>query len=202
MVTSGCPPLPNLPPTSTAVFCVDCKTGTLVWETNAKDKAEPVRVENAFPAIVSRDQFTRVADLLRSRAPSRVHPRRVASSYLLSGLVKCAKCGKALAGHEAKRGKFAYYVCQSLAERGRGACNAPRLNAKRFERLIVDQSTQKEEAETACLLVVTKRRRGGNFSKGGSVFLVGRTGQWLCSKLVLSLSSGPALGSDRLGRDC
>ena len=27
-----------------------------------------------------------------------------------------------------------------------------------------------------CLPAVTKRRRGGNFSKGGSVFLVGRTG--------------------------
>ena len=27
-------------------------TGTLVWETNAKDKWEPVRVENTFPAIV------------------------------------------------------------------------------------------------------------------------------------------------------
>ena len=27
--------------------------GALVWGTNAKDKAEPVRVEKAFPAIVS-----------------------------------------------------------------------------------------------------------------------------------------------------
>ena len=54
-----------------------------------------------------------------------------------------------------------------------------------------------------CLPAVTKRRRGGgNFSKGGSVFLVGRTGQWLCSELGFSLSNGPALGNYRLDRDC
>ena len=114
-------------------------TGTLVWGTNAKDKSEPVRVENTFPAIVSRDQFTCIAAMMRSRAPSKVNPRRISSSYLLSGLVKCAECGKALTGHDAKSGKYAYYICQSLAKRGSGACSAPRLNAKRFEQLIVDQ---------------------------------------------------------------
>ena len=60
-------------------------TGALVWGTNAKDKAEPVRVENAFPAIVSREEFQHVAELMRSRAPTKAHPRRVASSYLLNG---------------------------------------------------------------------------------------------------------------------
>ena len=114
-------------------------TGSLVWGTRAKDKTPPVRVENAFPAIVSQEEFLGVAALLESRAPSHSHPRRSASSYLLSGLVKCRRCGKALSGQESKSGKFAYYVCQSLLKQGSGACDAPRLNAKRFERLIVDQ---------------------------------------------------------------
>ena len=114
-------------------------TGTLVWGTKAKDKAEPVRVEKAFPAIVSKSQFRRVNKLMRSRAPKRVHPRRVGSSYLLSGLVKCKRCNRALSGQDSKSGKFSYYVCQSLMKRGSGACDAPRLNAKGFEALIVDQ---------------------------------------------------------------
>ena len=113
--------------------------GALVWGTNAKDKAEPVRVEKAFPAIVSKSQFRRVNKLMRSRAPKRVHPRRVGSSYLLSGLVKCKRCNRALSGQDSKSGKFSYYVCQSLMKRGSGACDAPRLNAKGFEALIVDQ---------------------------------------------------------------
>ncbi len=112
-------------------------TGTLLWGTKAKDEAEPVRVEKAFPAIVSKAQFGRVNQLMRSRAPRFSHPRRVGSSYLLSGLVKCRRCNRALSGQDSKGGKFAYYVCQSLMKRGSGACDAPRLNARRFEELVV-----------------------------------------------------------------
>ena len=113
-------------------------TGTLVWGANAKDQTPPVRVADAFPALVSAAQFRRVAALLASRGPAKAHPRRSASSYLLSGLVKCRRCGRALTGQAAKRGQFAYYVCQSLLHRGSGACDAPRLNARRFEGLIVE----------------------------------------------------------------
>ena len=112
-------------------------TGAMVWGNTAKDKAEPVRVEKAFPAIVSKAQFRRVAKLMRSRAPKVANPRRVSSSYLLSGLVKCHRCNRALSGQDAKSGQFAYYVCQSLIKRGSGACDSPRLNARRFEELVV-----------------------------------------------------------------
>ena len=98
----------------------------------------PVRVEDAFPAIVSRGDYKRVAAILESKAPSKVHPRRAASPYLLSGIVKCETCGKALTAHEAKSGQFTYYVCHSLLKQGRGACDTPRLNSKRFERRIID----------------------------------------------------------------
>ena len=96
-------------------------------------------MEGAVPTVVSAEQFHRVAGLLQSRAPAKVHPRRVSSPYVLSGLVRCERCDKALTGQESKSGRFAYYVCQSLLKRGSGVCDAPRLNAKRFERLIVDQ---------------------------------------------------------------
>ena len=114
-------------------------TGTLVWGARGKDKAEPVRIEKAFPAIVSKAQFRRVNKLMHSRAPKRTHPRRVGSSYLLSGLVKCHKCKRALSGQDAKSGQFAYYVCQSLIKQGSGACDSPRLNARRFEELVVEK---------------------------------------------------------------
>ncbi len=117
-------------------------TGTLVWGTTAKDNTPPVRVENAFPATVSQREFKRVAKMLRSKAPKVTHPRRTASPYLLSGLLTCQTCGKALSAAEAKGGRYTYYVCHSLLKRGSGECTTPRLNAKRFERLIVDQIRQ------------------------------------------------------------
>ena len=113
--------------------------GTLVWGANAKDNAPPVRVENAFPAIVSQREFKRVQRTLQSKAPKVTHPRRAASPYLLSGLLICQTCGKALSAAEAKGGRYTYYVCHSLLKRGSGECTTPRLNAKRFERLIIDQ---------------------------------------------------------------
>ena len=114
-------------------------TGALIWGVNAKDNAEPVRVEKAFPAIITRAQFGRVGKLMRARAPKTSHPRRVGSTYLLSGLVKCKACNRALSGQDAKSGQFAYYVCQSIMKRGKNACVTPRLNARRFEQMIVDK---------------------------------------------------------------
>ena len=113
--------------------------GTLVWGKRSKDKTPPVRVEGALPAIVSREEFERVQELLKSRAPKVVHPRRASSPYLLSGLLKCESCGRALTAAEAKSGKYTYYVCQSLMERGKEACATPSLNAKRFEETIIGQ---------------------------------------------------------------
>ena len=114
-------------------------TGTLVWGVRSKDKTPPVRVEDAFPAIVTRDEFERANKLLQSRAPKVVHPRRASSPYLLSGLARCESCGQALTAAEAKSGRYTYYVCQSLIKRGREACGTPRLNAKRFEETIIGQ---------------------------------------------------------------
>ena len=112
-------------------------TGALVWGTKGKGKDEPVRVEKAFPSIVSKTRFRRVNRLMRSRAPKVAHPRRVGSTYLLSGLVKCKACNRALSGQDAKSGQFSYYVCQSIMKHGKDACETPRLNARRFEELVV-----------------------------------------------------------------
>ena len=122
-----------------AILVNEAYTGTLVWGLNAKDNAEPVRVDKAFPAVITKAQFGRVGKLMRSRAPKQSHPRRVGSTYMLSGLVKCKACNRALSGQDAKSGQFAYYVCQSKMKRGKDACNSPRLNARRFEEMIVEK---------------------------------------------------------------
>ena len=96
-----------------------------------------MRVEKAFPAIITRAQLQRVGKHLSSRAPKFSHPRRVGSSYLLSGLAKCKTCNTPLIGRFAQSGKYSYYVCQSTIKLGRDACETPTLNARRFEELVV-----------------------------------------------------------------
>ena len=48
-------------------------------------------------------------------------------------------CGKAMTAAEAKSGKYTYYICHSLLKRGKGTCKTPRLNAKKFEKVIDDE---------------------------------------------------------------
>ena len=109
----------------------------MIWGANAKDKADPIRIEKAFPAIISKAKSQRVNSLMRSRAPKVINPRRVGSSHLLSGLLKCKACNRALSAQVAKSGQFSYYVCQSIMKHGKDACNTPRLNARRFEEMVV-----------------------------------------------------------------
>ena len=99
-----------------------------------------MRVEDAHPAIVSKRDFQKARRLLGSRAPKKVNPRRASRPLpRLSGIAKCKTCGKAMTAAEAKSGKYTYYICHSLLKRGKGACETPRLNAKNFEKIIVDE---------------------------------------------------------------
>ena len=138
-------------------------TGTLVWGEGAKDQGEPVRVEKAFPAIISQAQFQRVNRFMRSRAPRVSHPRRVGSSYLLSGLARCRACNSPLTGRFAKSGQYAYYVCPTNIKVGRDACPTPTLNARRFEELVVNRirSNILTEDSIRALVKVVESEMGG-----------------------------------------
>ena len=118
-------------------------TGVVVWGRKSKDDREPVRAENAHPAIVSRGLFDQVQEQLRQKAPSVTHPRRAGSNHLLSGLVKCKRCRLALIAAPAKSGQYTYYVCTSVLKRSREECDTPRFNSKKLERLIVGEIRQR-----------------------------------------------------------
>ena len=114
-------------------------TGTIVWGRHSKRGLPVIRTDNACPAIVNRSTFKKVQELIGSRSFNYIHPRRVSSQYLLSGLARCGQCGKALIGMEAKKGKFSYYVCGTLNKKGAGSCKARYLNSKKLEGLVIDK---------------------------------------------------------------
>ena len=116
-------------------------TGTAVWGLKSKDEKaqEPVRVENAWPALVSRELFDAVQQGLHERAPTVQRPARVGSQYLLSGLLRCGVCGKPYSAQGAKSGQYAYYVYPTSIKVGKHACETPTLNARRFEELVVNR---------------------------------------------------------------
>ena len=132
-------------------------TGTAVWGVKSKDEKaqEPVRVEDAWPALVSRETFDLVQQGLHERAPTVQRPARVGSQYLLSGLLRCGVCGKPYSAQGAKSGQFAYYVCASLFREGAGACTARYLNATKVENLVVEKVMERILTEETITELVT-----------------------------------------------
>ena len=116
-------------------------TGTAVWGRTSKgEKAQdPVRVEGAWPALISRGLFDAVQEAMRDRAPKVQRPARVGSRFLLSGLLKCGVCGRPYSAQGAKSGQFAYYICGTLFREGAGTCSARYLNAPRVEDFVVEK---------------------------------------------------------------
>ena len=121
-------------------------TGTAVWGRTSKGKQaeNPVKVEGAWPALVSREVFDAVQQGMRSRAPNVQRPGRVGNTYLLSGLLKCGLCDRAYIGQKAKGGQFAYYICGTLYR-----------DATRMEDFIVEKSRERILTEETIVELIT-----------------------------------------------
>ena len=78
-------------------------TGTLIWGANAKDKAEPVRIEKAFPAIISKAKSQRVNSLMRSRAPKVINPRTESEAPTCSAACSSARRATGRSPHRSPR---------------------------------------------------------------------------------------------------
>jgi len=97
--------------------------GSLVWggrlgHTAIHSGLPPVRVENAWPAIIDKETYSLVRQKMAVDAPEAVHPRVVPSFYLLSGLIYCS-CGRAMIGRSAKSHRYYYYVCSRSHKQGK-----------------------------------------------------------------------------------
>ena len=132
-------------------------TGTAVWGKTSKgeEAQDPVRVEGAWPALVSRKLFDDVQQAMRDRAPKVQRPGRVGSKFLLSGLLKCGVCGRPYSAQGAKSGQFAYYICATLYREGAGTCSARYLNAPKLETFVVEKIRERILNEETIVELVT-----------------------------------------------
>ena len=137
-------------------------TGTAVWGRTAKGESDPdpVRVEGAWPALVSRELFDTVQQAMKDRAPAKRKPGRVGSKFLLSGLLRCGVCGRPYTGQGAKGGQFAYYICGTLYREGAGTCEVRYLNAPRVEDFVVENMDERQSTRKTTVLVGGGPRAG------------------------------------------
>ena len=132
-------------------------TGTAVWGKTSKGQEadDPVRVEGAWPALVSRELFEDVQQAMSERAPKVQRPGRVGSQYLLSGLLRCGVCSRPYSAQGAKSGQFAYYICGTLFREGAGTCSARYLNAPKLETFVVEKIRERILNEETIVALAT-----------------------------------------------
>jgi site-specific DNA recombinase len=93
------------------------------------------------PPLLAPDLFARAGEILKARGEDASLRRSNRSDYLLTGLVRCAGCGKRYLGVSAnsKSGRYRYYVCFSRHHYGRASCEADTLPAEELEQAILTQ---------------------------------------------------------------
>lgn len=122
-------------------------TGDLVWNKTRvsdekivkSDSNDVIRVKGTHPAIVDREQFERVQKRLKENNPKQMHPRYASSDYLLTGIMFCGKCGKAMTGHPAKSSKYFYYNCNTRIREGTSECTTKSIRKEKLESFVLDK---------------------------------------------------------------
>ena len=96
-----------------------------------------VVIENAHPPIVDPETYERARSLREKR--SHAHPRELASDYLLSGLLRCKRCGAKMYGVSAKSGTQFYYVCKRFYESGKTQCGSRFVRRDRLDGVVLEK---------------------------------------------------------------
>src|SRR5215471_20706628 len=111
-----------------------------VLEYNFRERygpVEPTTIPGFYPVIIDQQLFDRVQEKLRLSAANWRNSYANRTTYLLSGLVVCASCGRRYLGTSAKGGKFHYYGCGSYLKGGKKSCAARLINKNKLENAVL-----------------------------------------------------------------
>ena len=129
----------------TRILTNESYTGTLIQgkvttpnykvkKTVIKDEEDWVVIPNAFEAIITKEQFDMVQEILKK--DTRVAPDKK-SVYLFSGIVVCGDCGRQMSRKVSTVSgkKYVYYMCS--ANKKEGVCSSHRIREDVLEKAVV-----------------------------------------------------------------
>lgn len=126
------------------------------------------------PPIIKKVTFDAVQKLLKSKAPmkSLLSNKAVESPKLLTGSLKCAKCGCNMIINSGKSGRYHYYKCRDQIKRSINVCNCPILPREKIEKAVTEALIGKiftiefiEEHYEKVKLTLAKERSNNSLQK-------------------------------------
>ncbi len=89
-------------------------------------------------AIISLETFDQVNSILSEKSHK---PTRAKNKYLLSGLIRCGKCGGSMHGYTFTKKStdktYIYYKCHNNASKGKSVCDGMTVQAKPLDEFVV-----------------------------------------------------------------
>ena len=100
------------------------------------DDPEVIRVPNAHEAIIPRDLFNRVQEIIQKRRPQPGQIRASKHDFILSGLLWCGTHNCTITGSGNKERR--YYVCESFRRHSRKESDCPTYKKEPLEKFILN----------------------------------------------------------------
>ncbi|GAA5115350.1 recombinase family protein [Haloechinothrix salitolerans] len=100
-------------------------------------------VTDTHAPIIDLTRWEQAQAILDARGESHAHRAASGSDYVLTGRLRCPKCGKAMIGTRAtgRNRTYRYYTCWNLARYDASKCDFRRLNADAVDAAVLDALT-------------------------------------------------------------
>lgn len=110
-----------------------------------KDPNEVIRIEDGMPAIVSKEDFQKVQEILKMRK-QKPGANKAKENYLLTGLIKCGCCGKPYQGNRRKPKNKPLYVSYRCSVRDKtrtNECDNKEIRKEYIEEYVLSELERK-----------------------------------------------------------
>ncbi|MCF4174546.1 recombinase family protein [Vibrio sp. McD22-P3] len=116
--------------------------GEFVFRTNTSNSGITEEIIVTVPRIIEDDKFRKVGDGLDFRKPSNTEKNKgPLSKSLLTGILRCGKCGSNMSLMSGKSGRYQYYVCNQKKNVSAKACSCPYLSKEHIDKAVLGAIT-------------------------------------------------------------
>ena len=138
---------------------------------NSHSKKRPddfIRIENAIPAIISKDIFLQAMSRRRQNK-QRPAEHKAKVKYLLASKIICGHCGKAMGGHTytPRNKSYSYYECLNKERIPTFSCSQKQIRKEDAEQAVLDKIKKQILTLDAFSTIADKMRKKFESTKTG-----------------------------------